>query len=275
MAGRYAASEITDTTHTPHIGRHADVKPSGRRKAQELPADHPANTGPLHRKGKKRVSGVGIGLAATGAMSVAAGAIPMHTDMTPIVHQGMIIDIPQEPITAATTVIIQPRVEVSTIAAPPPPEPVAIVEAPAPKIEYTPAPPPPPQPVVIVPPPPVQPPQVANPGAAARQAIVNAAYAQIGVWQDCTMLVTNSLRAIGINFHDWPIGYFTLGYQVSRLDALPGDLVYYRNGGGPGSLAHIAVYAGNGRAVHGGFNGNQTVEFSVDVGSGPVFIRVT
>ena len=39
-------------------------------------------------------------------------------------------------------------------------------------------------------------------------------------------------------------------------------------------MAHIAVYAGNGMAVHGGFNGNQTVVFSANVGSGPVFIRV-
>jgi hypothetical protein len=39
-------------------------------------------------------------------------------------------------------------------------------------------------------------------------------------------------------------------------------------------MAHIAVYAGNGQAVHGGYNGNQTVVFSANVGSGPVFIRV-
>lgn len=276
MAGRYAASELTDATHTPHVGRHADIKPSGRRRAIEDAPDHPANTGPLHRKGKKRVSGVALGFAATGAMSLAAGAIPLHTDMTPVVHQGLIVDgDPAQPITAATTVAIaQPKVEVSTVPAPPP-EPVAIVEAPppapAPKIEYTPAPPPPPVPVVVVPPPPPQPPQSA--GAATRQAIINAAYGQLGWTQDCTMLVTNSLRAVGIYHHGWPISYFNLGYQVSRLDALPGDLVYYVNGGS--GWAHIAVYAGNGRAVHGGFNGNQTVEFSVDVGSGPVFIRVT
>jgi len=30
----------------------------------------------------------------------------------------------------------------------------------------------------------------------------------------------------------------------------------------------------NGMAVHGGYNGNQTVVFSANVGSGPVFIRV-
>ena len=102
-------------------------------------------------------------------------------------------------------------------------------------------------------------------------AILSAAYAQLGVMQDCTMLVTNSLAAVGINFHDWPAGYLSLGQTVSAAEAQPGDLIYYADGGA--GVAHIAVYAGNGQAVH-GYNGNQTVVFSANVGSGPVFIRV-
>ena len=103
-------------------------------------------------------------------------------------------------------------------------------------------------------------------------AILSAAYAQLGVMQDCTMLVTNSLAAVGINFHDWPAGYLSMGQTVSAAEAQPGDLIYYADGGA--GVAHIAVYAGNGQAVHGGYNGNQTVVFSANVGSGPVFIRV-
>ena len=103
-------------------------------------------------------------------------------------------------------------------------------------------------------------------------AILSAAYAQLGVMQDCTMLVTNSLAAVGINFHDWPAGYLSLGQTVSAAEAQPGDLIYYADGGA--GVAHIAVYAGNGQAVHGGYNRNQTVVFSANVGSGPVFIRV-
>lgn len=104
-------------------------------------------------------------------------------------------------------------------------------------------------------------------------AIAAAAYAQLGVTQDCTMLVTNSLAAVGINFHDWPAGYLSLGRTVSAAEAQPGDLAYYANGGLAGQ-AHIAVYVGNGMAVHGGWNGSTTALFSVNVGSGPVFIRV-
>ena len=104
-------------------------------------------------------------------------------------------------------------------------------------------------------------------------AILSAAYAQLGVMQDCTMLVTNSLAAVGINFHDWPAGYLSLGRTVSAAEAQPGDLIYYADGGD--GMAHVAVYAGNGQTVHGGYNGNQTIVFSASVGSGPVFIRVS
>ncbi|WP_432396715.1 NlpC/P60 family protein [Pseudarthrobacter sp. L19] len=102
--------------------------------------------------------------------------------------------------------------------------------------------------------------------------IAAAAYAQIGVSQDCTMLATNALAAVGIHYHGWPAGYLSLGRTVSAAEAQPGDLAYYQNGGM--GMAHIAVYVGNGMAVHGGWNGGTTALYSVNVGSGPVFIRV-
>lgn len=102
--------------------------------------------------------------------------------------------------------------------------------------------------------------------------IAAAAYAQLGVSQDCTALATNALAAAGINYHGWPAGYLSLGRTVSAAEAQPGDLAYYQNGGM--GMAHIAVYVGNGQAVHGGWNGGTTSLFSVNVGSGPVFIRV-
>ena len=95
-------------------------------------------------------------------------------------------------------------------------------------------------------------------------AIYQAALSQVGTIQDCTMLVTNALKSVGINYH--------LGTTVSASEAQPGDLIYYADGGT--GVAHIAVYAGNGQAVHGGWLGNQTVVNSADVGSGAVYIRV-
>lgn len=81
------------------------------------------------------------------------------------------------------------------------------------------------------------------------QVIADAALAQLGVYQDCTMLVTNSLRAVGINFHGAPEQYLSLGELTNN--PVPGDICVY--------AGHVALYVGNGQAVHGGWLGNQTV----------------
>lgn len=83
--------------------------------------------------------------------------------------------------------------------------------------------------------------------------IAEAAKAQIGVNQDCTMLVTNALKAAGINFHGWPMEYASLGEWTN--DPVPGDICIY-NG-------HVALYIGGGKAVHGGWMGYTTVESTV------------
>ena len=101
--------------------------------------------------------------------------------------------------------------------------------------------------------------------------IAEAALAQLGRTQDCTMLVTNALAANGIYYHGWPAGYLSLGTVTD--DQQPGDLIYYADGGM--GMAHIAVYVGNGQAVHGGFNGSETVVASAYLGSGPVFIHIS
>lgn len=106
--------------------------------------------------------------------------------------------------------------------------------------------------------------------AVANGGIANSALSQVGAYQDCTALASNALAANGIYFHGWPADYLSLGSVTSTPQ--PGDLIYYANGGM--GMAHIAVYVGNGQAVHGGWNGNQTVISSAYVGSGPVYIHV-
>jgi len=104
--------------------------------------------------------------------------------------------------------------------------------------------------------------------------IVKAAYAQLGEKQDCTRLVSDSLLAAGINFHGWPIEYFSLGYEVPYSQAKPGDLIYYARGGSRG-LAHIAVYVGNGMSIHGGWKGNTVLyRCHYSTASTPRFIRI-
>ena len=109
-------------------------------------------------------------------------------------------------------------------------------------------------------------------GPVSGSAVASAAIAQVGIAQDCTLLVTNALKAVGIYHHSDPAGYMSLGTIVSAAEAQPGDLIYYADGGM--GFAHIAVYIGGGQAVHGGWSGNQTVITTAYVGSGPVFIRL-
>ena len=161
----------------------------------------------------------------------------------------------QTPAPVAQTKAATPAPKAETKAAAQTPAPAAPAKAatPAPKAETKPA-------------------ATTAPSGSKNAAIYQAALAQVGRYQDCTMLVTNALKSVGINYHDWPAGYMKLGTQVSASQAQAGDLVYYANGGT--GLAHIAVYAGNGQAVHGGWLGNQTVVNTANVGSGPVYIRV-
>ena len=185
----------------------------------------------------------------------------------------------QTPAPAAQTKAATPAPKAETKAAAQTPAPAAQTKAttPAPKAEtkaaaQTPAPAAQTKAATPAPAAQTKPAATTTPSGSKNAAIYQAALAQVGRYQDCTMLVTNALKSVGINYHDWPAGYMKLGTQVSASQAQAGDLVYYANGGT--GLAHIAVYAGNGQAVHGGWLGNQTVVNTANVGSGPVYIRV-
>jgi hypothetical protein len=90
------------------------------------------------------------------------------------------------------------------------------------------------------------------PAGVGAQGIVAAAYAQLGDMQDCTALVERSLRAVGIPAGDLGtrVSEYTAlgGVEVSSGNYAPGDILIY-----PGQ--HVAVYVGNGQAVHGGWGG--------------------
>lgn len=113
---------------------------------------------------------------------------------------------------------------------------------------------------------PVETPVVEQPVYSGKAAtIYAAALSQLGVNQDCTSLVSNSLAAAGVYFHGWPEEYSCVGSWTS--DPIPGDLVIYSG--------HVAVYAGNGMAVHGGWNGYTTALASINCSQALIgFIRV-
>lgn len=116
-------------------------------------------------------------------------------------------------------------------------------------------------------------PSVSDPVAAA-------ALARIGGHMSCDELVSEAYIASGkiSGNNSYNIGFIAantwinLGTQVTRGNAVPGDIVYYSNGG-TGSF-HVAVYLGNNQAVHGGFSNQNVVRYSVDIGAGPVFYRM-
>lgn len=288
-------------------GRHVATKPHGRRRAED-PTTDPGNIKPLTEsipivRPRERRAALELerqlleevtqpqraiaAVATTGLVMISAMSGGIATAATSDLGQSapetgtntIVVPDPEPEITASPTAAVKhAKVTVKTKAAPPPPPPppVVVVAEEVPPVVAEPV----PEPLPIVQAPAATPaPVVATPtpapsAAGTKQAaIANAALAQLGVFQDCTMLVTNSLAAVGINFHDWPVGYFSLGHQVSASQAVAGDLIYYADGGM--GMAHIAVYLGDGVAVHGGWNGNQTITYSVNVGSGPVFIRVS
>lgn len=95
------------------------------------------------------------------------------------------------------------------------------------------------------------------------KAIADGALSLVGGHMDCTMLATLALqKGTGVYFHGWPEDYrnFPGAVETSWADAQPGDILVYRDGSsydmnGPGHADHVAIYVGNGMAVHGGWNG--------------------
>lgn len=115
-------------------------------------------------------------------------------------------------------------------------------------------------------------PAAASAGASG-SVIANAALAQVGVSQDCVQLVRRSIAAAGLPYSGMG-NLGSLGPRVSQAQASPGDIIYYADGGT--GRAHIAIYIGGGRAVHGGWSGYNTVVAGVNIGgSAPIFYDVT
>lgn len=115
-------------------------------------------------------------------------------------------------------------------------------------------------------------PAAASAGASG-SVIANAALAQVGVSQDCVQLVRRSIAAAGLPYSGMA-NLSSLGPVIPRSAASPGDIIYYADGGT--GRAHIGIYIGGGRAVHGGWSGYNTVVAGVDIGgSAPVFYDIT
>ena len=77
-----------------------------------------------------------------------------------------------------------------------------------------------------------------------------------GLW--CTQVVQQALANAGVSdaYQLWPDQYAgQYGYYTN--DPQEGDLLYYNNGGR--GVDHIAIYIGNGQAVHGNYEGKTVI----------------
>nr|WP_290431807.1 NlpC/P60 family protein [Faecalibaculum rodentium] len=164
--------------------------------------------------------------------------------------------VPETPVVPEVTEPVQPEApivpEVTEPAQPTTPVvPETPVQPEAPVVPETP----------VVPEAPVQPETPAQPAGQydqLNQNIANAALGLVGVtngWQ-CTEVVTNALNQAGVAAGVvWPDQYLQYG-QVTDTP-VAGNLIYYDQGGR--GLDHIAIYIGNGQAVHGNFDGQTIV----------------
>ncbi|WP_289831753.1 NlpC/P60 family protein, partial [Faecalibaculum rodentium] len=149
----------------------------------------------------------------------------------------------------------------------PAPEYVAPTPEPAPTPEYVaPAPEPTPEPA----------PAPVDPNADLNSSIANAALGMVGTtngWQ-CTQVATGALNAAGVGAGVvWPSEYIQYGYYVDPSQAVAGNLIYYNNGGN--GYDHIAVYIGDGQAVHGNYDGQTVVaDAYLSTAGSPQFIQI-
>lgn len=195
------------------------------------------------------------GLVLTGSIAAHAAETPVQRDSSPATVAETVSEAPTKVVTAAATATVNfERPAVASVAAPVIEKPAPVVEAPVAKkaaVATTAAVAPVAKAAASV----AAAPAAAAPAAAApavggvNAAMVASAYAQIGIMQDCTAMVERALGSAGIPVGDLaPMQFLNYGKVVS--DPQPGDMIV--------QSGHVAIYIGNGQAISGGINGNQT-----------------
>lgn len=106
--------------------------------------------------------------------------------------------------------------------------------------------------------------EILPPPPSARELLLEAALAQVGVYQDCTDLVQNALASLGRVARRDSGGpdlgvptFLNYGVQINPSEALPGDIAL--TGSGDSWHVWIIVDPATNLGVHGGFNGMNTV----------------
>ena len=240
-----------------------------------------ANAGGLGRKAA--VVFAASGLAFTGTMAANAANAPAQKAAAPASAPEAASPL-QAPLSASSSVsiayertavkstpapVVKAPVVVEKPAAPAAPKVAAAAKAPAAAPVAAPAPAAAPAPKITVKsaPAPAKAPAPAAAGSV-NASMVSAAYAQIGITQDCTAMVEKALGASGIRVGDLaPMQFMNYGKVVATPQ--PGDMIV--------QSGHVAIFVGNGKALSGGMNGvNETIVHPLSwlTATGPVtFVR--
>lgn len=242
-----------------------------------------ANAGGLGRKAAVVLAA--SGLAFTGTMAANAANAPAQKVAAPAAAPETASQA-QAPLSASSSVsiayerpavkstpapVVKAPVVVEKPAAPAAPKAAAVPKAPvaAPVAAAAPAAAPAPKVTVKSAPAPAKTPAPAAAAAGSVNAsMVSAAYAQIGITQDCTAMVEKALGASGIRVGDLaPMQFMNYGKVVATPQ--PGDMIV--------QSGHVAIFVGNGKALSGGMNGvNETIVHPLSwlTATGPVtFVR--
>ncbi|MGY4542636.1 cell wall-associated NlpC family hydrolase [Arthrobacter sp. UYNi723] len=226
------------------------LKTHGRRRAAITPTSPltgltksmAANAGTVGRQAA--VIAAASGLVLTSGIAAQAAEAPQQRDAEPTSNLEITSQAPAQFSADATVTISYERPEISTTPAPvvEAPKPAAAPAA-APAVSAAPA-----KATITVAP--AAAPVAAPAAGGVNAAMVSAAYAQIGMIQDCTRLVEQALGAAGIPVGDLgPMDFMNYGTVVT--DPQPGDMVMQ-----PG---HVGIYVGNGQVLSSGLNGkNET-----------------
>lgn len=183
------------------------------------------------------------GLVLAGSLAAHAAETPAQLESsTPVAAPKAVVEA-TKPVAATTAATVSfERPAVATQAAP-------VVEAPAPVVAAPLAAAPAKAAATAAAPAVTVAPAAAAPAGSINAAMVASAYAQIGIFQDCTAMVERALGSAGIHVGDLaPMQFMNYGTVVS--DPQPGDMIV--------QSGHVAIYIGNGQAISGGINGNQT-----------------
>ena len=199
------------------------------------------------------------GLVLTGSIAAHAAEAPVQRDSSPATVAETVSEAPTKVVTALATATVNfERPAVASVAAPVIEKPAPVVEAPVVQkaaVTTAAATAPVAAQAAVAAAPVAAAPAAPAPVAAApavggvNAAMVASAYAQIGVFQDCTAMVEKALGSAGIPVGDLgPMQFMNYGKVVSSPQ--PGDMIV--------QSGHVAIYIGNGQAISGGINGNQT-----------------